>query len=182
MASATADIPVLETQHLRLRAPALTDFADSLALWSDPTVTRFITGKPQGKQEVWARLQRYVGHWLTIGFGYWTIESTDTGGYLGEVGFSDPRRDITPSFDGVPEMGWALAPLAQGKGLASEAAGAALAWRDVHVAHPQTICLIAPENTVSLRLAEKLGFGDAIEAVYNSGTSLVLRRATPQRG
>ena len=40
---------------------------------------------------------------------------------MGEVGFADMKREITPSLEGMPEIGWALMPVAQGKGIASEA-------------------------------------------------------------
>jgi RimJ/RimL family protein N-acetyltransferase len=56
------EVPTLRTERLILRAPTLDDFADSLAMWADPTVTRFIGGRPHTKEEVWSRLLRYIGH------------------------------------------------------------------------------------------------------------------------
>ena len=55
-------VPVIDTTRLRLRGHRPADFADSLALWGDPIVTRFIGGKPLSEEDVWARLLRYVGH------------------------------------------------------------------------------------------------------------------------
>ncbi len=62
---------------------------------------------------------------------------------------------------GVPELGWVLAAHAHGKGLATEAAAAALHWADEHLSHSRTVCMIAPENTASIRVAEKCGYGEA---------------------
>ncbi len=54
------EIPTLQTERLILRAPTLGDFEDSLAMWSDPLVTRYINDQPNTKEEVWARLLKYI--------------------------------------------------------------------------------------------------------------------------
>lgn len=56
------NVPILETERLRLRAHRLDDFAASAAMWADPIVTRYTVGKPQTSEEVWSRLLRYIGH------------------------------------------------------------------------------------------------------------------------
>jgi RimJ/RimL family protein N-acetyltransferase len=58
----------------------------------------------------------------------------------------------------VPEMGWALASAFHGRGYATEAARAAVAWADGHFGSPRTVCLIDCENTASVRVAEKCGY------------------------
>jgi RimJ/RimL family protein N-acetyltransferase len=60
--------------------------------------------------------------------------------------------------DPVPEMGWVMAPHSHGKGYATEAARAAIAWGERHFGGRRTACIIAPENEPSLRVAEKCGF------------------------
>jgi len=177
-------IPVIETERLRLRGHRLEDFADTLALWSDPNVTQFIGGKPQTEEEVWLRVMRYVGHWAWMGFGYWVLEEKFTGRFAGEVGFADWKRDIEPSIKGIPEAGWVLASRVRGMGYATEAVRAIIAWGDqrfcgesglkspqqkvlgienaVHSAIPLTaarmVCIIDTEHARSVRVAEKCGF------------------------
>ena len=172
-------IPVLLSKRLRLRAPRLDDFAQSYAMWSDPLVTRFIGGKPSTKEDAWARLLRYIGHWQAIGYGYWVVEMIDTGSFVGEVGFGDYRRDIVPSLDGIPEIGWVLATHAHGRGLASEAAAAALAWRDRTLPPGPTVCIIDHEHARSIRVAEKLGFARSNDGLYRGDPTVVMRRDTP---
>ena len=172
------NLPELISPRLRLRAPILDDFPSSLAMWSSPTVTRFIGGKPHRAEEVWARLLRYIGHWHALGYGYWSVETLE-GQYVGEVGLADYRRDIDPPLGDSPEIGWALAPRAHGQGYASEAATAALAWRDTALPPGETVCIIAPEHAPSLRIAHKLGFRQTEEALYHGNVRLILRRATP---
>src|SRR5689334_15432931 len=41
-----SEIPVIETARLRLRGHRKSDFAACAALWADPVVTRYISGRP----------------------------------------------------------------------------------------------------------------------------------------
>lgn len=176
-----SNAPVLRSKRLRLRAPTPDDFPQSYAMWSDPVVTRFIGGRPHTKEEIWGRLLRYIGHWQAVGYGYWIVELAD-GGYIGEVGFSDYKRDLEPSLDGFPEMGWVLASNAHGQGFAFEASRAALEWRDAVLPSGQTFCFIAPEHMSSLRIAETLGFRRGSDAIYRGDTMAVLWRESPPAG
>jgi RimJ/RimL family protein N-acetyltransferase len=169
-------IPNLETARLTLRGPTLEDFADSLAMWSDPVVVRYFGRPPFGEEEVWARLLRYVGHWALLGFGYWIVVEKNTDRFVGEVGFTDLHREIEPSLEGTPEIGWCLAPWAHGQGFATEAVKAVLAWGDHHFGPIPTACIIAPENTPSLRVAEKSGYNESCRTTYKGQPTLILHR------
>ena len=72
----------------------------------------------------------YLGHWSLMSFGYWALEEKETGRFIGELGFADFKRDIEPSLKGIPELGWALASPAHGKGYATEALRVVGAWGD----------------------------------------------------
>jgi RimJ/RimL family protein N-acetyltransferase len=163
--------PVLETARLVLRPHALADFDDCFALWSDPETVRFIGGRPSSEPEVWARLMRYGGFWTLLGYGFWVARERDGGRFVGEIGFLNARRGLGPRFSGAPEMGWVLSPAFQGRGLAGEAAGAALAWADER--WPRTVCLIESENGPSIRLAERQGFR-AFEETRLEGDPIIL--------
>lgn len=119
--------PTLITERLRLDAHTLDDFDSLAALWADPLVVRYIGGTPRDREDSWGRLMRYVGHWALLGYGYWAVRDKQSGEYLGSIGFSNFLRDITPALD-APEMGWTLVSSAHGKGYATEALRAALAW------------------------------------------------------
>jgi len=169
-------VPVLETERLRLRAHALSDFADCAAMWADPVVTRHIGGRPFTSEESWSKLLRYAGLWSLLGFGYWVLEEKSTGRFAGEAGLADFRRDMTPSLDSAPEAGWVLAPWAHGAGFATEAVRAALAWSDANLSAARTVCLINPENTASLRVAAKCGYRETARAIYKGSPAVVLDR------
>jgi RimJ/RimL family protein N-acetyltransferase len=166
----------LDTERLVLRRHTIADFADCLAMWSDPGVTRFIGGKPATQEEVWARLLRYSGHWSLLGYGYWVVEDKRTGRFVGEVGFADFKRVIEPSLDGVPEIGWALAPWAQGQGFAMEAVRAAVAWGDTHFGPTRTACIINPDNRPSIRIAEKCGYQEFRRTTYKDNPTIMFVR------
>lgn len=169
--------PALETERLALRVHGLDDFQDSAAMWGDARVTRYIGGKPLGSEEVWARLLRHAGHWTLLRYGFWVIRERSSHRFVGETGFADLRRTVAPALD-APEIGWALAPWAQGKGYATEAVRAALAWGDAHLPGRRTVCLIHPQNAASLRIAGKCGFVARAQTVYRGEpANLYERRA-----
>ena len=170
------DVPILRSERLRLRAPRLDDHDASHAMWGDPVVARFVGGRPHTREEVWGRLLRYIGHWHALGFGYWMVETAEHHEHVGEVGFSDYRRDIVPSFDGIPEMGWVLASHAHGRGYAREPGRAALEWGDAVRPGTPVFCVINPEHPASTRLAGRLGFRREADAHYHGGARAILRR------
>jgi RimJ/RimL family protein N-acetyltransferase len=169
--------PTLETARLRLRAHGAADFADCAAMWADPAVAQHISGRPSSAEESWARILRYAGLWTLLGYGYWAVEEKASGRFAGDVGFADFKRAVEPSFDGAPEAGWVLAPWAQGRGLATEALGAAVAWADRHFGAAPTVCMIAPENAASIRVAGKCGYREYARASYKGDPAILFRRA-----
>jgi RimJ/RimL family protein N-acetyltransferase len=169
-------VPVLVTERLALRRHRLDDFPYAARMWGDPAVTRHVGGRPFTQEEVWARIMRYVGHWELLGYGYWAIEERDTGRFVGEAGFADFHRDMEPSLADIPELGWVLTPSAQGRGYATEAAQAAVAWGDRRFDRAKTACIIHPENTASIRVAAKVGYREVQATTYKGHPIIVFER------
>ena len=169
-------VPVIETARLLLRAHRADDHATCLAIWSDPAVTRYIGGRPFTSEEVWKRLLQYRGMWSLLGYGYWAVEEKASGRHVGDVGFADLRRDLQPSLAGMLECGWVLAPQTHGNGYASEAVAAACDWADAQFPGQRVVCIIAPENRASIRVAEKAGFQRWCESTYHDSPTLVFNR------
>jgi RimJ/RimL family protein N-acetyltransferase len=167
--------PQIETPRLILRGHIVEDFNLIAALWADPKMVRFIGGVPSTREASWSRLLRYVGHWSLMGFGYWVILEKESGVFVGEIGFADFQREMRPSMDNKAEMGWVLSPDFHGKGYASEAAEAALAWADANIPR-QVCCIIAPGNTPSIRLARKNGFVAEAETLYQGANVILFSR------
>jgi len=166
--------PELLTERLLLRPHRLSDFDDSLAMWSDPEVARFIGGKPSTRDEVWFRLLRYVGLWELLGYGYFVVTDRESGRFLGEVGVADFHRPLPPTFSDFPEAGWAFAPAAHGRGIATEAVQRLLAWCDERF--ERTVCMIDPQNAPSIRVAGKCGFAEYERAAYRDHETILFER------
>lgn len=168
--------PVLDTPRLILRPHALADFEAYCALWSDPDVVCFITGTPFSREASWSRFLRHPGHWHHAGFGYLVIEERETGRFIGEAGFHDMRREMTPSIEGTLEAGWALTPSAQGRGYALEAMQALMGWAEQAFPGRRMTCIIDPANQPSLRIAARLGFSEVCVTSYHGSTVILFDR------
>ncbi|MDR3516707.1 MAG: GNAT family N-acetyltransferase [Azospirillaceae bacterium] len=169
-------IPIVSEGQLTLRGYRPDDLDASFAMWGDAAVTRFIGGAPLTREQTWARLLRHIGHWAVLGFGYWVVEHRDSGRFVGEVGFAHFKREMEPRLDDIPEIGWVLAPWAQGRGWATEAVRAALSWGDQQLASQSSICIITPENAASIRVAEKCGYMAAGSVSYGNRLKLLFAR------
>ena len=174
--------PVIETERLRLRGHGIADFPYCVAMWSDPDVIRFTIGQPSPPQRTWLRILSYRGHWALLGFGYWAVQEKASGRYIGELGFADFKRDLKIYLDGLPELGWALVPWARGKGYATEALQAVVAWGDAQFKSARTVCIIHRDNERSLRVAAKLGYAIILQAANDSEPNFILARDAPGRG
>ena len=170
------DIPVIETARLRLRGHYPADLVASVAMWQQPQFYQHLTGQPLPEEEIWTKMLRHLGVWYLCGYGFWAVEEKETGHYIGAVGFGEWQRDITPSLRGFPEVGWVLAPHTHGRGYATEAAQAALAWGDVHIGQPRTVCIINLDNQASRALAATCGYEEFGRTVYKGCAIVMLER------
>jgi len=137
---------------------------------------RYIGNQPSSGEQSWARLLRYVGHWALLGFGFWAIEERASARFAGEVGLADFKREIDPPI-GALETGWVLAPWAHGKGYATEALHAVLAWSDAKFPGRATACVIEPANVASRRVAEKCGYVERRHTTYHGDVLVVFERS-----
>ena len=143
----------------------------------DPRVTEHIGGTPSTRGQSWSRLLAVIGHWTAYPFGSFVVEETSTGAFVGEVGLSHYKRDITPPVDAFPEAGWVLAPAMHGRGYATEALRALLAWADGTIDAPRIVALITETSTVaSLRVAAKSGFREYARTTFNGKPVIMFER------
>ena len=172
-----AGAPQIETDRLMLRGHRLDDLGAAFAMWSDPAVTRFIGGKPSTEQQTWSN-----GSWDTSATGRCWGSATGrsrkrrAGRFVSELGFADFRRDIHASMKHAPELGWALASDAHGKGYATEAVRAAVAWGDVRFASARTVCMINEDNLASIRVAQKCGYREFERTLFNDRPTIFFER------
>ena len=170
------DIPVLETERLILRGHRRDEFPAYARMWAHPDVTRFISGAPLSEEDAWAKFMRAFGHWELMGYGFWSVHEKAGGTRVGETGFLNVKRDLEPSLEGIPEIGWAFDKPAHGKGYATEAVRAVLAWGESRFGKRRFACIIAPNNAPSLNVAAKTGFREAARTTYKGEPTVVLYR------
>jgi len=142
----------LQTERLILRMFREEDFEQHARICADPEVTRFLgEGRPLSRFEAWRSLAAILGHWQLRGYGPWAVEERATGKLIGRIGFFYPEG--WPDF----ELGWVLGREFWGKGYAGEGARRALAYAFTEMGRDHVISLIHPDNTGSIKVAERLG-------------------------
>ena len=171
--------PRLETERLILRDFTRDDLDALAATLGDPDVVRYLTGEPISREDCMRRLFMAVGQWPVSGMGMWAVERKSDGKLVGHVGFFDMQREMAPSIIGLPEMGWIFDTSVHGQGIAHEACEAALAWLDATHGPIEVPAIISIDNIASLKLAEKLGFVRAADALYKGEPIALVRRPAP---
>lgn len=166
--------PTLTTSRMILRAMALDDFEQYAAAWADRQMTAFIGGQPRDRQTSWGKFLQGVGLWDMFGYGYWSFIDRKTGAFLGNGGLAQFERGVE-ALNGHAEAGWAFVPRAWGKGYATEAIGAILAWADLQ-AIPEIRAIIDHDNAASVRVAEKLSFAKLLDVIPEFPESALWRR------
>jgi RimJ/RimL family protein N-acetyltransferase len=148
--SLSIDIPVLETERLRLRGWREEDLDAYAAFISNEATARFLGGTGN-RQNAWRRMAMLVGHWVLRGYGPWVIEEKSSGRWIGYSGLWNPEG--WPE----PEVMWGLAADRHGQGYATEAArrGREFAYRKL--GWTTLTSYIDPRNAPSIRVAQRLG-------------------------
>lgn len=169
----TSVIPTLETERLILRAPCEADLDAETAFYASDRAIH--VGGPLPREQVWRMLAAFLGHWVMRGYGFWGITDKASGEYLGRTGLWFP--------EGWPEreIGWSLMEGAEGRGVALEAATAAREYAYSTLGWDSAISLIAPGNSRSVALAERLGARFDYDYDHpRFGKTLVYRHPSPQ--
>jgi RimJ/RimL family protein N-acetyltransferase len=142
---------VIETDRVRLRRFTNED-RDAVARWNaDAEFTRHLAGV-QTREQSDAMFDRWQRHWDEHGFGLLAVEWKETGELIGRSG---PQYHRVWADD--PEVGWALDPGWWGRGIATEAGAAAVAWAFGELGHPRVVSITTKENTASRNVMAKLG-------------------------
>ena len=180
------EAPILQTARLTLRGFRRDDFEAIYAIGANADITRYMGGPIVNRSAAWEKFLRGPAMWPMLGFGMWILERRSDGAVLGQIGYADFMRDMNPPLADVPEMAWVLggvllggggAATTLGQGYGTEALAAVLAWGDAHLDAAKSQCIIAPENTPSLRLALKFGFSEIRRAALKDETVVVFERA-----
>lgn len=160
---------MIGTARLLLRRPTEADTPVFCQLRQDEIVRRYLGG-PVSWGVAEAKASANLQQWRSLGFGEWAVCDRASGQVFGLCG-------LFPSEDGT-ELSYMFAPAFWGRGLATEAARAAL-WHGFSTLGLQRIIAITQEaNHGSCRLLERVGMRhtrtlwqwDAVQRFYEMMT------------
>lgn len=146
--------PELRTERLWLRPWSAADLAPFARLNADARVMEFMPGV-LSRAESDARVADMNAQLAERGFGLWAVEVPGVAPFIGFVGLAVPR--FTAAFTPCVEVGWRLAAEHWGKGYATEAARAALAFGFGTLALHEVVSFTAVINRRSRAVMERLG-------------------------
>ena len=142
----------LETERLILREiDPERDFDAWAKTMGDARTVKFMDGKVQDRALAWRNMASIIGHWQIRGYGFFSVESKETGEWLGRVGPWYPEG--WPE----PEIGWTIAAEHWGKGYATEAGRASINYAFDVLGWKKVIHVILKGNDQSVAVAKKLG-------------------------
>lgn len=162
----SSDVRTLNTERLVLRQPTEADL---------PAYVIVTSGEESEREHKDA-----VAHWRAHGFGPWLVELDHELVGVVEVHYAGPG--VTGIEPHEVEIGWVTIAEHRGKGIATEAARAALedAWKHARPNHHGWIvAYIRPENAASIRVAERLGMLHEANGTTRSGHPMLVYRARP---
>ena len=142
----------LETERLRLRLFNHDDLQVMYDLSTDPDVIKYADTPVKNMQEAKERLEQGpLSDYKKYGYGRFAVELKKTGKVIGFCGIK-----YLPEID-LPEVGYRYMKAYWGQGIGTEAARACVDFAREDLKIKKLIALIVPENTASIRVAEKLG-------------------------
>ena len=146
-------VPELTTDRLRLRGWRQEDLIPFAALNADARVMEYFKSA-LNRAESDALVARLQAHFDRHGFGMWAVESPGVAAFVGFVGLAIPpfQAHFTPCV----ETGWRLAAEFWGRGYATEAAAAALAFGFGPLALGEIVAYTVRDNRRSRRVMERL--------------------------
>ena len=121
---------------------------------ADPRVMEHFVA-PLSPHESDALVRRIQDHFAEHAFGWWALEVSELGKFVGFVGLSVPTFEA--HFTPCVEIGWRIAFDCWGRGYATEGAEACLQFAFSEIGLEEVVSFTVPTNVRSLRVMEKLG-------------------------
>jgi RimJ/RimL family protein N-acetyltransferase len=142
---------IVTTERLLLRELKLDDVDSLLEVLGDPVAMRYYSA-PFDRDRVAAWIDGARRSYTENGFGLWGVIRSSDGRFLGDCG------PMLQSVDGelIPEVGYHIVPPEQGRGYATEAALASVAWVFANTRFDVVCSIVSPENAPSRAVASKV--------------------------
>ncbi len=155
------DGPQIFTDRLTLRAPRASDFEALREFGRSSERMRFLGGVAE-ENVLWRAFLADLGHWALRSYGFFSIELSSTGQFVGRAG------PIFHLHNAEPELAWHLFEGFDGMGYATEAAAAARDWYYAHTGNGRLMSWVNVENHASQGVAQRLGA--VLEGVHTTAS------------
>jgi [ribosomal protein S5]-alanine N-acetyltransferase len=145
---------MLETPRLIIRPYTLNDAIPAFALFNDSDVMEFIPGGiDHSLDDTEKRINNYINHYKTFGFGKYVLIDKFTYELIGDCGIS--RIENTE----INELGYRIRKKYWNQGFATEAAKAVIKYAFQTLKFQDLHAIVEPQNGKSIYILEnKLGF------------------------
>ena len=157
----------LRTARLVLTPVGGADLPDLRAIKADPRVFAIMLGGVRNAAETAEELAADVIAWGAKGYGIWAVREATDNRFVGITGLED-----RPDGRGVA-LRFALSPDVQGRGLAREAAGAALRFGHEWARLPRIVAVARDANFASRTVLGSIGMVPC-EEFSQGGHAMVL--------
>jgi len=145
-------IPTIITPRLALRPFSEKDVEPLLHIMNEADIMRYFPNPdPPAVERVQNLIARLLTHWEEHDYGWWAVAPLPDQPLAGWCGLT-----FLPE-TGETEVAYLLTKAWWGRGLATEAAQAALQFGFEKLGFEQIIAVVHPENRASIRVIEKLG-------------------------
>ncbi|WP_374567423.1 GNAT family N-acetyltransferase [Ideonella sp.] len=160
---------ILSTARLRLE-PFDDAHLDGLyELNRDPVVMRYITGRPETRDDTLASIGRVKARWAEWGYSWWAFIEQGSGQVVGAGCIQHLARDAANPL----EIGWRLRQDHWGRGLATEAAQTMAGWAFDALKTPLLTSVCHVDNTASAKVMQRLGMRyRGVERWYDMDTAV----------
>jgi ribosomal-protein-alanine N-acetyltransferase len=165
---------VLETPRLALRRLAPEDLDALHALYRDPEIRQYFPDGTRTLEQTREELEWFRhGHPRYPELGLWATIERCSGAFLGRCGLLP--WEIAGQHE--VELAFLIDKSRWGEGLATEAATAIAGYARNELCLQRLICLIAPGNLASVRVAQKVGMSFERELVDEFGLCHIYSRS-----
>lgn len=160
MPAAPQPIYFLKSPRLGFRTWCLEDFSLARTLWGNLDVSKSLGG-PFSESQIQERLAREISFQSAHNLQYWPIFLLTNDRFVGCCGLRP--YDLAKQ---IFELGYHLCPQFWGKGLATEAAESVISYAFGPLGLENLFAGHHPDNLISKRILEKLGFRYTHDEIY----------------
>lgn len=146
---------IAESKRCQIREMTLEDLDELYVLYQGKSIRQFMEPLYERDEEEEYTKAYIANMYHYYGYGMWLVFEKGTGILIGRAGLNN----LTWNGNMILELGYAIAEEKQHMGYGTEVCQAIIEYtKEVDFGFDKLYCFIEPENKISIKLAEKLGF------------------------